>query len=48
LFDEEKCNLLGECLARCAYLAYPEEKAKEEFKKLIDGRPTSVTTECIT
>ncbi|MFX1515360.1 MAG: hypothetical protein ACFFC6_03565 [Promethearchaeota archaeon] len=32
----------------CPYLAYPEKKAKEEFKKLIDGEPTIVTKMCIT
>jgi len=48
MFYEEKCTLCGECLMKCAYLAYPEEKAKEEFKKLIKGEPTPVTSECIT
>jgi Fe-S oxidoreductase len=48
MFDEEKCTLCGDCLARCAYLTYPEKKAKEEFRKLIEGKPTPVTAECIT
>lgn len=48
MFYEEKCTLCGECLMKCEYLAYPEEKAKAEFKKLIDGEPTPVTAECIT
>ncbi len=48
MFYREKCNLCGECLMKCPYLAYSEEKAKEEFKKLIDGEPTSITAECIT
>ena len=48
MFDKEKCTLCGECLMKCPYLAYPEEKAKEEFKKLIDGEPTPVTADCIT
>ena len=48
MFHYEKCTLCGECLIQCPYLAYPEEKAKEEFKKLIDGEPTPVTSECIT
>ncbi len=48
MFYEEKCTLCGECLMKCAYLAYPEEKAKAEFKKLIDGESTPVTSECIT
>lgn len=48
MFYEDKCTLCGECLIKCPYLAYPEEKAKAEFKKLIDGEPTPVTAECIT
>ena len=48
MFYEEKCTLCGECLMKCPYLAYPEDKAKEEFKKLIEGQPTPVTMDCIT
>lgn len=48
MFHAEKCTLCGECLKQCPYLAYPEEKAKAEFKKLMDGRPTPVTSDCIT
>jgi Fe-S oxidoreductase len=48
MFDEEKCTLCGECLTKCSYLVYPEEKAKKEFRKLIEGEPTPVTSECIT
>jgi Fe-S oxidoreductase len=48
MFYKEKCTLCGECLMKCPYLAYPEEKAKKEFKKLIDGESTPVTADCIT
>ncbi|MFX1296523.1 MAG: heterodisulfide reductase-related iron-sulfur binding cluster [Promethearchaeota archaeon] len=48
MFYKDKCTLCGECLIKCYYLAYSEEKAKKEFKKLIDGEPSSVTSECIT
>lgn len=48
MFYREKCTLCGECLVKCHYLAYPEEKAKNEFKKLIEGEPTPVTSDCIT
>lgn len=48
MFYEDKCTLCGQCLIKCPYLAYPEDKAKEEFKKLIDGKSTPVTAECIT
>jgi Fe-S oxidoreductase len=48
MFHPEKCTLCGECLILCPYIAYPEEQAKEEFRKLIEGEPTPVTTLCIT
>jgi len=48
MFLSEKCTLCGDCLMQCPYLAYPEEKAKNEFKKLIDGESTPITAECIT
>ena len=48
MFYKEKCTLCGECLMKCPYLTYPEEKAKIEFKKLINGVLTPVTTDCIT
>lgn len=40
--------MCGECLERCPYLAYSREKAREEFRKLVEGRPTPVTSECVT
>jgi hypothetical protein len=48
MFYPEKCTLCGECLIKCPYLAYPEDKAKIEFKKLIDGESSEVTEKCIT
>ena len=48
MFYEEKCTLCGECLVKCPYLAYSEEKAKDEFKKLINSESTPVTADCIT
>lgn len=48
MFYEDRCTLCGECLMKCPYLAYPEDKAKEEMRKLINGEPSSVTSECIT
>ncbi|MHA1278094.1 MAG: heterodisulfide reductase-related iron-sulfur binding cluster [Candidatus Helarchaeota archaeon] len=48
MFYRDKCTLCGDCLVKCPYLAYPEEKAKAEFKKLIEGKPTPVTADCIT
>ncbi len=48
MFYPERCTVCGECLMRCPYLNYPEDKAKEEFAKLMKGEPTPVTQECIT
>jgi Fe-S oxidoreductase len=48
MFYPEKWTLCGECLVKCPYLAYSEEKAKQEFKNLIDGKASPVTAECIT
>ncbi|MCK4239668.1 MAG: (Fe-S)-binding protein [Candidatus Lokiarchaeota archaeon] len=48
MFLKDRCTVCGVCLMECPYLAYSEEKAKEEFKKLIDGEPTPITAECIT
>lgn len=48
MFYKERCNLCGECLERCPYLAYPRERAREEFRRLVEGKPTPVTSECIT
>jgi len=48
MFYAEKCTLCGECLMKCPYMAYPEAKAVDEFRKLINGDPTPVTKECIT
>ena len=51
MFTEEKCKMdtCGmACLTKCYYMDYSEEKAKEEFKKLIKGEPSPITSECIT
>jgi Fe-S oxidoreductase len=40
-FDADKCRLCGECLSRCPVLALPRERAKEEKKKLNEGRPSA-------
>jgi len=48
MFDRSKCDLCGECLMRCQYVDFSEEKAKEEIDKLIRGEPASIIKECIT
>jgi Fe-S oxidoreductase len=37
-FREDLCNLCGECLHLCPVLRLPIEKAKKEFKNLIEGK----------
>ena len=48
MFDRSKCDLCGECLVKCQYVDYSEEKAKEEISKLIGGEPASIIKECVT
>jgi Fe-S oxidoreductase len=48
MFDRSKCDLCGECLMKCQYVNFTEEKAKEEMDKLIKGEPASIIKECIT
>ena len=51
MFLEEKCkrDTCGiACLTKCYYMDYSEQKAKEEFEKLIRGEPSTITSECVT
>ncbi len=41
-FRYEDCDLCGECLARCRYLALTPREAVEEMKRLVAGEPTRV------
>jgi len=41
-FNEEKCDLCGECFQKCHVLRLSPEKAKSEIKKLINGEKTKV------
>lgn len=45
-FDRASCDLCGLCLNQCPVLEMPIEKAKVEFKKLVDGQETEVLTKC--
>lgn len=47
MFRENQCTVCGECLTWCPYMEMDEEKAKEEFRNLIDGRPSRVISGCI-
>ena len=47
MFREERCTVCGECLTWCPYMEISESEAKTEFKKLIQGEPTPVVTQCV-
>lgn len=48
MFDPSKCDLCGECLARCEYVDYGRDEAVDQFRRLIDGETPRIVSECIT
>jgi Fe-S oxidoreductase len=48
MFNEEKCDFCGDCLARCAYVDYDKERAASEIRDLIDGKEAPILSRCIT
>ncbi len=48
MFDETRCDLCGDCLARCAYVEYDQERAVAEFEALMEGREAAILSRCIT
>lgn len=48
MWDASKCDGCGDCLVRCRYINYEREKAKTEFKLLIEGEQSEVLDKCIT
>lgn len=48
MWDAERCNLCGECLLRCQYVAYDKDKAIQQIGELIEGKPAEILKECIT
>jgi len=47
MFLKDKCTLCGECLAKCVYIDIEGEEAKEEFRNLIEGKPSRVIFQCV-
>lgn len=46
-FKVDQCEQCGECLAHCPIISYTPEEAKEEMRRLIEGRETEhLLTEC--
>ncbi len=48
MFYEDKCDLCGDCLTRCAYVDYDKERAASEIQALIDGKEAPILSSCIT
>jgi len=48
MFQQNRCDFCGECLARCYYLAISEDIAGQEFQKLVQGEEVSWLHDCIT
>ncbi|MFC1821438.1 heterodisulfide reductase-related iron-sulfur binding cluster [Thermodesulfobacteriota bacterium] len=47
MFQENNCTVCGDCLTWCPYFEIGEGESREEFQKLIEGKPTRVISECI-
>ncbi len=47
MFRENDCTVCGDCLTWCPYIEIGEKESKEEFQKLIEGKPSRVISECI-
>ena len=48
MWEADKCNLCGDCLVRCQYVDYDEDKAVAQIKELMEGKPAEILKECIT
>ena len=48
MFDTEKCDLCGDCLVICPYVAYERDEAVEQFRQLKDGGTPEIVGECVT
>jgi hypothetical protein len=48
MFDESRCDRCGDCLVKCQYVDYNQEKAIQEITALIEGRDAEILKECIT
>lgn len=48
MWEASKCNLCGDCLMRCLYVAYDKEKAAANIKALMDGQDAEILHRCVT
>ncbi len=47
MFLTDSCTSCGDCLSSCLYIDIDGEEAKKEFKRLIDGKPSLVISQCV-
>jgi Fe-S oxidoreductase len=43
-----KCDLCGDCLRKCLYVDYDQDKAVSEIKRLMEGQEAEILGKCIT
>jgi len=48
MWEAEKCNLCGDCLVRCQYVDFDENKAVAQIKELMEAKPAEILKKCIT
>ncbi|MDQ5986680.1 MAG: hypothetical protein CSYNP_02411 [Syntrophus sp. SKADARSKE-3] len=48
MFNEEKCDFCGECLANCRYLPFDKESGGREFQKIAAGEKVEWLYDCVT
>jgi hypothetical protein len=48
VWNASKCDLCGDCLAKCLYVDYDQEMAAGDIRDLMDGRPAAILGKCVT
>jgi Fe-S oxidoreductase len=48
MWDVSKCDLCGDCLKKCLYIDYDQDKAVSEIRALMEGKETEILHKCIT
>ncbi|MFA5064519.1 MAG: (Fe-S)-binding protein [Dehalococcoidia bacterium] len=48
MWNAAKCDLCGDCLAKCLYVDYDGKKAAADIKDLMDGKPAAILNKCVT
>ena len=48
MWDASKCNLCGDCLVKCRYVDYDNDRAVAEIKLLMEGKDAEILRNCTT